>query len=267
MELPDEVRKCVAFVAADKGGVKEERGTAFFVVQRLGEGPEAAPAGFTVTARHVIEGIKARGCEVYLRLNTLKKSAEYVMAPLDKWVMHPNPQIDLAVTPWAPDREYYDHLAIPEKMFVAHGHSHEWKIGPGCDIFFPGLFVHLVGQEQNIPIIRTGAIAAMPSEPVRTEHHFAPAYIAEARSIGGLSGSPVFAYQQLSAGRLHFLGVLLAHWDDPGVVIREVNMGLSVVAPSDDVRVAISDPVFDGYRDEVRREWDDYHRRHAAKSD
>jgi len=45
-----------------------------------------------------------------------------------------------------------------------------------------------------VPIVRTGNIAAMVDEPVKTGYTAQPidAYLIEARSIGGLSGSPVF---------------------------------------------------------------------------
>ena len=44
----------------------------------------------------------------------------------------------------------------------------------------------------NLPIVRLGAIAAMPGEYIKTDWGCLRAYLIEARSIGGLSGSPVF---------------------------------------------------------------------------
>ena len=85
--------------------------------------------------------------------------------------------------------------------------SHEWlltdeiiktrNIGPGDNVYAVGLFSLAIGRERNIPIVRTGHIAIMSKEKIpgirigdwRGE---AEVYVVEARSIGGLSGSPVF---------------------------------------------------------------------------
>ena len=63
------------------------------------------------------------------------------------------------------------------------------EIGIGSEVYFPGLFVHHHGR--NEPIVRGGIVSSMPTEPVLTEFGEIHAYLAEARSVGGLSGSPV----------------------------------------------------------------------------
>ena len=47
-------------------------------------------------------------------------------------------------------------------------------------------------QNRNIPIVRIGNLASLDEEKVQTEGGPIDAYLIEARSLGGLSGSPVF---------------------------------------------------------------------------
>lgn len=93
----------------------------------------------------------------------------------------------------------------------------------------------------------------MPKDkiPIRS---FGPieAYLTEGRSIGGLSGSPVFVRNtvQMPAqtaegtprsisglGDLHLLGLMHGHWDLPVSLsssdqVEAVNMGVSIVVPA-----------------------------------
>ena len=76
------------------------------------------------------------------------------------------------------------------------------------------------------------------------------AYLIEARSIGGLSGSPVFVRYSAQAGisyEVHLFGVMVGHWDlPPGTICdavtdaaptdaekaEAVNMGIGIVVPA-----------------------------------
>ena len=63
----------------------------------------------------------------------------------------------------------------------------------GDEVFVVGLFRHRHGTQRNIPIVRVGNLAALTEEKVATnDFGLVDAYLIEARSIGGLSGSPVF---------------------------------------------------------------------------
>src|SRR5260370_40810021 len=58
MLVPDEVRKCVVFLAYDSPADGEVlAGTAFFLMLQ----EEGLPFGYLVTAAHVIEGMKTKG--------------------------------------------------------------------------------------------------------------------------------------------------------------------------------------------------------------
>jgi hypothetical protein len=64
-------------------------------------------------------------------------------------------------------------------------------IGIGDEVFMVGLFRNHLGRDRNEPIIRVGNIAAMPTDPIRSQvYGDMRAILVEARSIGGLSGSP-----------------------------------------------------------------------------
>jgi hypothetical protein len=70
----------------------------------------------------------------------------------------------------------------------------EKNIGAGDDVFVAGLLVHHPGAARNLPIVRLGAIAAMPEDPVGLATGTDVVTLVEVHSIGGLSGSPVFVH-------------------------------------------------------------------------
>jgi hypothetical protein len=124
-------------------------------------------------------------------------------------------------------------------------------------VFVVRLFSRRTGQAQNIPIIRVGNIVAMPEEPIESATGLQEAYLIELLSIGGLSGSPVFAYLggirrefpiggeitlTTRAGAIHLLGLVHGHWNLASAervdAVRDaldgrerVNTGIAIVVP------------------------------------
>ena len=109
-------------------------------------------------------------------------------------------------------------------------------------------------MNKNIPITRIGNIAAMPDEPVSTKLGPMDAYLVESRSIGGLSGSPVFVNTGGSPRRgtlvgtlpkFYLLGLMHGHFDtdqteqdsiaDDGIERSPINMGIAVVVPAKEI--------------------------------
>jgi len=170
-----------------------------------------------------------------------------------------------------PDKPDYGYLHIevssPEmskrlNMFADQKVIESYGIGIGDDIRVVGLFSEHTGKERNVPVARRGIIAAMPDEPLEVEidgkkRRF-NAYIVEVRSIGGLSGSPVFVMKEkmdydyeFTRGQIptseymfFLLGMVRGHWDYRkqyslrGVTDKEldqVNMGMAYVTPIQDV--------------------------------
>ncbi len=67
-------------------------------------------------------------------------------------------------------------------------------------MFITGLFAHNVGDKRNVPIVRMGNVALMAEDPIPAHDYRMIAHLIEARSIGGLSGSPAFVRQTISLG-------------------------------------------------------------------
>ena len=156
-----------------------------------------------------------------------------------------------------------DHLVLPyslggdNQQFSLHG------VDLGDEVFISGLFSHHYGESRNIPIVRIGNLAALREEPVFTPSFGAmDAYLIEARSIGGLSGSPVFVnlgnmrtldgMQVISGGgpKFFLLGLIHGHFDavalvgdaaeqDSTLAAKAVNAGIAIVVPYPSIQSTI----------------------------
>ena len=250
MIVPDEIRECVIFVGyAKPGGEMELAGTAFLLGKSL-PGTDLSVT-YLVTAKHVLKEIEERGgYRVALRVNVIGGGYRWIDAPFEHWVYHPEMDlIDVAALhitlPPDCDHKYWPiaSSATPEVIATE-------KIGLGNEAFLVGLFHQHCGTQRNIPIVRVGNIAAMPEEMVMTTKWGAMhAYLLEARSIGGISGSPVFAYvdQQRhgvfnSGAKFFLLGLMHGHWDKPSSGgddatadslphLEKINTGIAIVVP------------------------------------
>ncbi len=255
----------------------EPRGTAFFVGVPI-EGIDGKVATYAVTARHVIDGIKERATDgqSYFRFNQRGGSAAHVSLPITEWRFLDDPSVDVAVAPVKMDFARFDHRVLPHALFLTVERIEKHAIGPGDELFFPGLFVHHQGKETSIPILRVGNIAAMPGERISTKRHGdIRAYLVEARSIGGLSGSPVFIHigpgrvlkGNYTLGGLTFflLGLVHGHYDivdvldaadDPplqdATTGLSINTGIAIAIPADDIDRLLSHPDFVEQRNQAR---------------
>jgi hypothetical protein len=266
MQIPDEIRKCVAFICYKTASKIRFAGTAFFVgVELEGTGKSSI---YIITAKHIIDAIKEESTEkeVYLRINLKNGGSKLVRTPLDKWIFHPQESnVDVAILNWAPQQAVFDYLALPIEYGATEEVIKKESIGVGDDVFLVGLFASHFGSQRNLPIIRVGNIASMPEEKVHTEKcGYIDAYLVEARSIGGISGSPVFAYMgdirkignTTKLGRkglplLYWLGLMHGHfalWKSE----LEINMGIAIVVPTWKIIEVINQEVFAKERGEVR---------------
>jgi len=146
-----------------------------------------------------------------------------------------------------------DHLFFPRSMILTAALVKELDIGVGEEVMITGLFAHHVGNTRNVPIVRVGNLAAYPSEPVQTmAFGTMNAYLIEARSIGGLSGSPVFVHpgtvrilqgqpQFTSESAFYLMGLIHGHYDQKvgefagNARIESVNSGIALVVPIEDI--------------------------------
>jgi hypothetical protein len=257
MLVDEQFRRCVTFLYVDSnqsGGVRRPVGSVFFVGLPALDDPSQGTARlvFAVTARHVIDGSE----ELWLRMRTNDGGYEDVALRRDAWVLHPTSDVAVALMPVTPTHEL---RWIGTEMFATREFVAEHGIGEGDDVFFSGLFIGHYGKGVPQPIIRFGNVALMPREPVKVEISKYPrtlaeveAYLVEARSWGGQSGSPAFltfSAQRHMGGDLvvggmppfALLGLVQGIWTDPqgakapdpsGEGVIEVNMGISVVIPA-----------------------------------
>lgn len=283
MQVPDEIRKCVVFLGyrmAD--GSDKYAGTAFWANRRIGNTGQRFM--YLVTAKHVIDGIQDKGYDkVWVRVNFKGGEAYWLETELKYWLYHPTDpdHVDVAVLPLPLPAEQIDHITYPIHSFATDDILSSEAIGIGDEVFITGLFHVHAGERRNIPLVRVGNIAAMPEEPVLTKKGtLMDAYLIESRSIGGLSGSPVFVHLgavRLKDGHPHvviegqpifyLLGLLHGHWDTPLPDVDEVvedeqasqrtviNMGIAMVVPAYKILEVIQQPMQRNIEDRLEAEF------------
>jgi hypothetical protein len=224
---------------------------------------------YLVTAEHVVSSL--RGHDIWVRSNTKDGKAIENQLSNALWWFHPDnahnaTDVALTLVDFSANE---DHVAIPLNQDTAIAATdlvlRSNGIGVGHEVHISGLFRSHYGQERNVPIVRVGNIAMMLGEKVYTKYcGCIDAYLIEARSISGLSGSPVFINIPMPAGgstlqltreRTHLLGLMHGHFDvqnlsddivvdadvDPGRGIG-INTGIGVVIPVEKILETLQHP-------------------------
>lgn len=273
MRFSNEILKTVAFLGVRESGVFSPRATCFFVSYYQ----DGLQFDHLVTAEHVISGLITRH-EIWLRVNL--KNGEIAEIQLDHsaFRFHPNDLVptDVAVSPISTEviepstgqHVPMDIRTLPlngDGGYVANAEWFDRYVGLGSEISTVGLFKSHFGRKRNIPIARVGNISALPGEPIATHYcREISAYLVEARSIAGLSGSPVFAMPELSVvlsrglngGKMEkqgtaLLGLMHGHFDvrnlNEDVVLdsgpeRSIHTGIGVVVPVEKIVETIEHP-------------------------
>jgi len=274
MRIPDNFKNSVCFLCVETGkdgpNAYHYLGTAFLVripvnlPSPLGIGEVSFV--YLVTARHCVERAAHYG-PLKARLNR-KNGTSVVVGLPDRWTFHDNDVSDVAVLRVGLPRlsetsgagqelvEDVDFQVFPPATFATTEVIQREEIGIGDELFILGLFTGRHGNGRNIPIIRTGVIASMPEEPL-VDPGGRPfnAHLAEIRSIGGLSGSPVFVYLpqvrqtqtsrcvSTAAPRFLLLGMIRGHWDlhGEGAIdyandeASKINAGIAIVTPFQEI--------------------------------
>jgi hypothetical protein len=274
MRVPDPILASAVFLCVKKDGVMTPAGTGF-VLEVDSAWPDATwHHRYLVTARHCIENAKRYGA-LYLRVNPLGEGDPVLIKLPSAWEYHRDETNDVAVLPY-PGPPIHEVMLIERDALATWDVVAEKSIGIGEDLLVVGLFARHHGETRNHPIVRTGSIAAMPYEQIRDPHSGLGfhAYLAEVRSIGGLSGSPVWAVLfpsrmlikpqgAVSTNELRFylLGLIRGHWEkeeewlsDFGETETEsLNTGIAMVTP---IQIALD--IIDGSeelaRDRKRRD-------------
>jgi hypothetical protein len=249
------------------GAIEGDLSATGFFVQVPFEGGTPLSFVYFVTAKHVATDL--RGKDVYFLVNKIGGGVTTVPHIGGKWFLHPTDHTaDVAVIPVGNPGDA-DIKAVHVTSLGVPARLSELEVGIGDEVFATGLFTPAPGISRNEPIVRHGNIAMMPTEQIQTELGYADVYLVEARSIGGLSGCPVFVrptVQQKVAddGRAGInylfgvghgatlLGLMHGHWD-----IREselnkafishdrkhgVNLGIGIVVPAHKILETINRP-------------------------
>lgn len=288
MRVPNAVLKTVIFLGEDSAESIAYKATGYLVsvpggaelgkvdsMKHLAE-TIPYPTTFMVTARHVAK--KLKGKKFYVRANTLNgETARIEFGPETNWWYHPRDEqyVDSAAIPfWPHDFTQLDIAVIPLRMFVDEQIINNHRIEVGDEVFITGLFTETTETTRNIPIVRIETVAMIPGEKLPFKDGLIEAHLIECRSIGGLSGSPVFVRETLEiqsgvqvnfgklrnnisdschsqsfdaevfygVGRFYFFGSTVGHWDlknFSAVQAEAVNMGISAVVPASKIKEII----------------------------
>lgn len=289
MRVPEAVRKSVVFCArALESGSQPKvvfRGTGFMVSVPSDKLPDVRYL-YIVTARHVADPMLLG--DWIIRMNTkCGKVLDLRGTKDDRWWFHSTEpeRVDVAVIPWAlPQTPGYevDLTAIPLSLFLDDKAIEENGIGPGDQVFMTGLFNKMAQQSRNLPIVRTGNVSLIPGPgelvpglEIAGKGIDAEAYLIEARSIGGISGSPAFVratgtmnmpsqnrktgeikvMEWSAPGCTFLLGLVHGHWEmlaedknepEPRYTKKgqddSVNMGIAVVIPAKKIKEVLFHP-------------------------
>lgn len=279
MRVPDIILKCVVFLGKDTENGRRYIGTGYIVIEYR---PDKSFL-FLVTAAHIAEELE--GFDFYIRANHRDGQAVELKQECEKslWWYHPTEKasVDAAVmmVPF-PEIMELDIQPIPRPMFVSRATIREKNIGVGDEVFVAGLFTNAKGTSRHIPIIRIGNVAMMPEEKIFFPTEDKPdqwlyADLLESRSIGGLSGSPVFIRETVrlntfsrggqmrvatareesgeptemaGLGRFHFFGSMVGHWQIPlpaefsRTQLEAVNMGIAPMVPAHKILEVLEQP-------------------------
>ncbi len=260
----------------DQSGIvsKSPSATAFLVRIEETYGENILTWKYLVTARHNIE--RATN-PIYVRYNRRSGQLDHLETFKAGWFS--SDDNDVACLPfWTPERTQpeIDHASILLGQLVGRNsmfsgppltpESSPISVALGGDLAFVGLFSKHSGVSRNLPIVRFGNISAMPADKIKltvggnqNSYSFnVVGYLAECRSWGGHSGSPVLwnatvmarpieapgmkqAKQPLPLNGL--LGLVSGHFDIEqkatttgdvllGEIQTAINSGIAVVTPA-----------------------------------
>lgn len=197
MRINEAVRKSIFFLGIiDPSGAFVPYGTGF--IGLWSESGIMFP--YLITAKHVLEDIRGTKRPMVARVNIKDGKTQVGGVESDHWYFHPTvKKCDIAVATCLISFDTFDIRGVDllnDHLTPEYIDAND--IGCGDEVFTAGLLTSHFGETRNIPIVRMGNIAAMIEEPVDLGDEWGQqeVYLIESRSIGGLSGSPVFLNTQ-----------------------------------------------------------------------
>jgi len=212
--LKDEFLECVIYFYRSEHEAKEGiniGGSGFLVSIPAPEIPGNKSFLYAVTNRHVL----AAGAH-FLRWNQANSGIFVVETKNNDWVSSETD--DLAVTPIDPTGwDTLAHKAIGLDSILSEKIAKEIEFGVGDEVFMVGRFINAEGKQRNQPTVRFGNIAQMLGEPLHCRIDSKTiidqySILAEIRSIGGYSGSPVMLNELPFIDRLKTGKTIDKHW-------------------------------------------------------
>lgn len=243
MRVPDTLRNSVIFLRCDKsvGGltpgqvVPQMLGTAFLV--EVAGHITGVRYTYLVTAKHLFQ--KTGTAPIFAEVNTSSDGRKSLpIGTKRNWITHPtDSSIDVAVLPWSLPADEHQHECLPVSMFLPdallkgiHPHGPE-SVGTGDEFFIVGMFSPAGPKASNVPMVRTGTIAMLSSEPIQVELERGSVteiegYLVEVHSLTGMSGSPAFVRSMVPGGMgsLYLLGMMQGHWPIKASQIGEMEL-------------------------------------------
>lgn len=241
MKMRPEFIETVCFLGVeDSNGNIKPRATAFYVVVPFKHN-RLQGRGYLVTARHNIEAAGQR--RMYASINEgllgTNRTPQWLPIEAERWYVDDDPTIDVAIADWRPEHSR-SYLGVLTDNFIEGSPEGGSPFVPalGMETATIGLFHHHAGTDQHSPILRSGNVAALPVDKVKTKMGSMKAYLIEARSVGGLSGSPVFIGEDVYHGekRQPLLGLIHGHFDWKDEIsskqFQPIQTGVAIVTPS-----------------------------------
>lgn len=276
LRVPDLILKSVGFLvsiaAQTDDGIECDLEASGFFVGIPCEKAKPYSHFYFVTASHSVP----KNSTVAVRVNL--KGGGTKVAELGPKHVHPSDEnADVTVFEFG-NRQEYDVLFLSENVMRNRVQMAAKDIGVGDEVYFPSLFHFAQGDVLNEPMLRQGSLAMLPATRVQTEAGFMEAYLIEARSIGGISGSAVFARMLTGqarsihglSGEVHLIGMIHGHWDvkeselnypriqpvDRGRLNTSgINMGIAIVVPIEKVIETLHQPVLQEQRRVAEEEY------------
>lgn len=195
LKFENEISYVTARIGIQHPGGESSIGTGFFYQAKFNDGSDRSIT-FLISNRHVFDDPAGR---LMMNLNRKKKdgSVDYGNTiTVDQndfregYVAHPNSSVDLAcvnVSPLTHKNAFWKHLHTDFMKPIDYS-----KVVPGSDVLFVGYPENRYDVVNNLPLIRKGSIASIPS----MDFNGLEQIVIDAQVFQGSSGSPVFVVQE-----------------------------------------------------------------------
>ena len=260
VKISEDAKGCVVFFGVPIGNDAIDYGGTGFLV-RITDGELGF--GYLVTCRHLAKALQDFG-DFFIRMNTKNGGCESVPVESIDWRYSADATVDIAVASVHFNLRKFDHFYFTiESNWLPSS-----QVCCGDLINIIGLFRLHYGSKRNLPIVHTGNIAMLsdPNERVPLHDEMTgktvqcEAYMIEAQTLKGLSGSPVFVHETVALesftkltdgrrpgafGAVKLLGLYSGAWDgEPGKILEadrnlrgglRVPVGMGTVVPAEKI--------------------------------